>query len=82
MSCLDYRLQRENYWMKTLRTACPYELNERKKFMNKDSPFGKLFPPLPRYSECFTNTRTQSKINNIDFSVYIEILFNFYNNFF
>ena len=25
MTCLEYRLQRENYWMKTLRTVGPYK---------------------------------------------------------
>ena len=44
---LEYRLQREDHWMKTLRTIYPYGLNERTKFMNKDFPVGKLFPSLP-----------------------------------
>ena len=62
----QYRLQREDYWMKTLRTVYPYGLNKRTKFMNKDSPIGKLFPPLPIYGERFIDTRTQSKITNHD----------------
>ena len=35
---LEYRLQREDYWMKTLLTVYPDGLNERSKLMNKDSP--------------------------------------------
>ena len=41
---LKYRLQREDYWMKTLRNVYPFELNERTKFMNEDSLIGRLFP--------------------------------------
>ena len=45
--------------------------------MNKDSPLGKLFPPLPGYGGRFINSRTQSTINIHDFSTDIEIFFNF-----
>ena len=43
-------LQREDYWMKKLRTIYPYGLNERVKNSNLEQPTGKLFPPLPRLS--------------------------------
>ena len=33
---LEYRIQREDYWMKTLRTVYPDSLNERTKFMSED----------------------------------------------
>ena len=78
---LEYRLQHENYWVKTLRSVYSYGLNERTKFMNKVSPIGKLFPPLPRYGECFIDTRTRSKITNHGFSYDIEIFFNFLKQF-
>ena len=48
---LKYRLEREDYWIKTLRTVYPYGLNQRTKFMCSSKPIGKLFPPLPRYGE-------------------------------
>ena len=54
---LEYQLQRQDY-----------VLNERTKFMNKDSPIGKVFPPLPRYGQRFIETRTRSKITNHDLS--------------
>ena len=55
-----YRLKREDYWMKTLRTLYPYGLNEKTKDMNKDLPTGKLFPPLPRYGSKFINQRARN----------------------
>ena len=39
-----YRLQHEDYWMKTLRTVYPYSLNQKTKFMNEDSRKRILFP--------------------------------------
>ena len=35
-----YRLEREDYWIKTLRTVYPYGLNDRTKCMNTDVPIG------------------------------------------
>ena len=43
------RLQREDYWVKKLRTIYPYGLNERAKNSNLEQPTGKIFPPLPRF---------------------------------
>ena len=63
-----YRLQREEYWMKTLRTVYPYGLNEKTKFMNKNSHKRRFFP---RYSERFIDTKTRSKITNHDLLPYI-----------
>ena len=48
-----YRLEREDYWIKTLRTVYPYGLNDRAKSINSDIPVGKLFPPLPRHGNKF-----------------------------
>ena len=62
---LKYRLQCEDYWMKTLRTVYIYSLNERTKFINKNVPSGKPLSPLPRYGEHVTVTRAWSKIKVI-----------------
>ena len=43
-------LQREDYWMKKLRTIYPYGLSERAKNSNLEQPTCKLVPPLPRFS--------------------------------
>ena len=44
------RMQREDYWMKKLRTIIySYNVNERVKNSNLELPTGKLFPPLPRF---------------------------------
>ena len=43
-------LQREDYWMKKLRTIYTYGLNERAKNSNLEQPTGKLFSPLLRVS--------------------------------
>ena len=44
-------MQREDYWMKKLRTIYSYNLNERVKNSNLELPTGKLFPPLPRFGK-------------------------------
>ena len=46
----EIRLQREEYWMKTLRTIYPYGLNERVRHNIDNIPIGNLFPPIPRFS--------------------------------
>jgi len=67
---LRYRLEREDHWIKTLRTVYPYGLNERTKFMNRLLPIGRLFPYLPRYGPKYidqrTRSSTKSKISDID----------------
>ncbi len=52
-----YRKKREDYWMKLLRTVYPYGLNLKTEDMKADIPIGKLYPPLPRYSERYTDGR-------------------------
>ena len=42
----NLRLQREENWMKKLRTIYPYGLNERAKNFSLEQPTNKLFPPL------------------------------------
>ena len=73
-----YRLQREDYWIKTLRTVYPYGLNEKTKFMNKNSHKRRFFP---RYSERFIDTKTRSKITYHDLLSDIESFFNFLKQF-
>ena len=48
-------LRREDYWMKKLCTVHPYSLSERAKNSNLEQPTGKLFPPLPRFSNRHEN---------------------------
>ena len=58
----EYRLKREDFWMKTLRTVYPYGLNEKTKFMSRNVPIGKLFPPLPRTgNRLLNNGRMRNK---------------------
>ena len=47
------RLEREDYWMKALRSVFPYGLNDRVKLKGQttNGNIGKLFPPLSRYGE-------------------------------
>ena len=59
-----YRLEREDYWIKTLRTVYPYGLNDRTKSINSDTPVGKLFPPLPRHGNKFVDQRTRTHRNS------------------
>ena len=68
LEMLEYRLQREDYWIETLRTNYPYGLNERTKSMNKDLPVGKNFPSLPRHGAQFLNNRSRTKIDAPNFS--------------
>ena len=67
--------------MKTLRTVYPYGLNEKTKFMNKDGPVGKLFPPLPRYGERFLEKRSRASITNRTISSDIEVFLKYVNTF-
>ena len=59
-----YRLEREDHWIKTLRTVYPYGLNDRTKSMNSDVPIGQLFPPLPRHGTKFVDQRTRTHRNS------------------
>jgi hypothetical protein len=60
------RLQREDYWMKTLRTIYPYGLNEKTKQMNRELPIGRLFPPIPRYGHKYLETRSRLNRNVVN----------------
>ena len=59
-----YRLEREDYWIKTLRTVYPYGLNEKTKSMNSDVPIGQLFPSLPRHGVKYVDQRTRTHRNS------------------
>ena len=59
-----YRLEREDYWIKTLRTVYPYGLNDRVKSINSEIPVGKLFPPLPRHGNKFVDQRLRTPRNS------------------
>ena len=71
---LEYRLEREDYWIKTCRTLYPYGLNERTKFMCSEKPIGRLFPSLPRYGPRYLEKRTRSDCTNN--SISLESLIN------
>ena len=60
----DYRLEREDFWMKTLRTVYPYGLNDRAKSINSEIPIGKLFPPLPRHGNKYVDHRSRTHRNS------------------
>ena len=62
-------------------TIYPYGLNERSKFINKDSPKRKLFPTLRKNGQRFINTRARSKITSYDLSSDMEIIFSFLKQF-
>ena len=79
-----YRHEREDHWMKLLRTIYPYGLNDKTRSMNEDKPVGKLFPPLSRHGSRFVDQRNRNprdpnqtldidtfftKINEFDISV-------------
>ena len=61
------RLEREDYWMKILRTVYPYGLNDKVKSNGKrnsaseNMPVGKYFMALPRHGSRFINTRSRQK---------------------
>ena len=70
------RLDREDYWMKTLRTVYPYGLNEKTKKMNKLMPVGKLFSPLSRYGDRQKLVqRTRNGNSNEDLTSFIQTVF-------
>ena len=67
------RLEREDYWIKTLRTIYPYGLNERVKGSDDSLPIGKLFPPLPRSR--VRGIRTRINRNNHMSSISVKHFF-------
>ena len=72
---LEKRLEREDYWSKTLRTFYPYGLNERKRKSGDFKTVGSLFFPIKRYGQRTARYRSnrnnripnQSKQNFLDF---------------
>ena len=55
------RREREDWWMKTLRTVYPYGLNDQAKGKNSSSSIGSLFFPLLRYvNRPITRNRNKS----------------------
>jgi len=79
LAMLRYRLEREDYWIKKLRTVYPYGLNERTKLMNSDVPAGKLFPPLPRHGTRFVDKRNRSSNTTrvADLDSLVELIFSY-----
>ena len=75
-----YRLEREDYWIKTLRTVYPYGLNDRAKSVNSDIPVGKLFPPLPRHGHKFVDQRTRTHRNSTPSHSDLDLLLDQINN--
>ena len=73
-----YRLEREDYWIKMLRTVYPYGLNDRTKSMNTDVPIGQLFPSLPRHGLKYVDQRTRihrnSTVSHSDLDALMEHL--------
>ena len=64
-------MEREDFWMKALRTLYPHCLNERtkhKKSSDNDVCIGKSFPPLQRTGNHPTRSRTNrnNEISAID----------------
>ena len=58
------RVERENFWMKELRTIFPYGLNERARGQGQNSSIGKLFPSIPRQSLRLFRSRHNPFNNN------------------
>ena len=55
----SYRLEREDFWIKTLRTIFPYGLNDKakRKNWNPNNIIGNLFHKLPRYGDRSSRVR-------------------------
>ena len=71
LEMMAHRKDREDFWMKRMRTIYPYGLCDKykkDKLVPVDAPIGKLFPPLPRYGERTPglNTRTRNGSRNRD----------------
>ena len=60
---LEHRLQREDYWIKTLQSVYLYVLNQQTKFMCPNKSIGKLFLSLMMYGERYILTRKHSVEN-------------------
>ena len=56
-----YRLEREDFWIKTLRTIFPYGLNDKAKQKTDTVIIGKLFHKLPRHGDRPKRNRPESR---------------------
>ena len=56
----EKRLERESYWMKTLRRKYPYGLNDRARDKDINKPVGLQFPSVSRSAARTTQPRTKS----------------------
>ena len=70
------RVEREDYWIKELRTVYPYGLNERARGHDKNLPVGKLFPKLAR-----SMPRANHSRNNRNNRVIVTSHEDFFQNF-
>ena len=76
-----YRGDREDHWMKLLRTVYPYGLNDKTKSMNQDKPVGQLFPPLPRHGSRYVDQRTRNHRNSGNQAIDLDAFFSTINEF-
>ena len=77
-SALKARVDREDYWMKELRTIHPYGLNERARGQDKNLPVGKLFPRVARTSPRSGHSRNNR--NNHEIVTSHENFFHLFDN--
>ena len=71
----ETRLNREEYWIKKLRTVFLYGLNERARNYHQDQPIGKMFPAIPRSRERVIRSRrnrNNRSNNNISINQFLE----------
>ena len=72
------RLEREDFWIKRLRTLFPYGLNERTRHHSGNNPVGILFPPIPRKGP--RNSRCRINRNSHNSNISIVSFFNTISN--
>lgn len=78
---LRYRREREDYWIKLLRTVYPYGLNDKVKSTTQDKPVGKLFPPLSRHGSRYVDQRSRNHRNLDNQSLDLDAFFTMINKF-
>ena len=79
----ENRLNKEDFWIKTLRTVYPYGLNERVRDRDNNLPIGRLFPSIIRNTERSIRIRNRNKnkqitINSLE--TFFKSFFEIYNN--
>ena len=74
----DTRLDREHYWIETLQTSVPYDLNETKKKTDPNLSVGFSLPYIPRSRE-----RSHRCRNNVNFDKPkdMQSIFNYIHNY-